>query len=161
MLYHLRNIVKLDTLFISDEAKSFAEGTFMKKKMYYNMRIKTMQRSFSTLGKLIRKARKIKLDSLNEDIANLQLKINEMVSADEAKTGIQQYRTMYADKIEEITHVEEVYESMKRKLYDNQELCIHKLITELETGGNIRSADLLYFSMNNPEQTNERMGLVD
>jgi len=48
----------------------------MKKKMYYNMRIKTMQRSFSTLGKLIRKARKIKLDSLNEDIGNLQLKIN-------------------------------------------------------------------------------------
>ena len=44
VLYHLRNIYKLDTLFISDEAKSFAEATFMKKKMYYNMRIKTMQR---------------------------------------------------------------------------------------------------------------------
>lgn len=42
MLYHLRNITKLDTLFISEEAKSFAEATFMKKKMYYNMRIKTM-----------------------------------------------------------------------------------------------------------------------
>jgi hypothetical protein len=42
VLYHLRNISKLDTLFISDEAKSFAEATFMKKKMYYNMRIKTM-----------------------------------------------------------------------------------------------------------------------
>lgn len=56
VLYHLRNITKLDTLFISDEAKSFAEATFMKKKMYYNMRIKTIQRSFSTLGKLVRKA---------------------------------------------------------------------------------------------------------
>ena len=42
MLYHLRNIVRLDTLVISEEAKSFAEATFMKKKMYYNMRIKTM-----------------------------------------------------------------------------------------------------------------------
>jgi hypothetical protein len=50
----------LDTLVISDEAKSFAEATFMKKKMYYNMRIKTMQRTFSTLNKLLKKARKIK-----------------------------------------------------------------------------------------------------
>ena len=60
VLYHLRNINKLDTLVISDDAKSFAEATFMKKKMYYNMRIKTMQRTFSTLGKLLRKGRKIK-----------------------------------------------------------------------------------------------------
>ncbi len=50
----------MDTLVISDDAKSFAEATFMKKKMYYNMRIKTMQRTFSTLGKLLRKGRKIK-----------------------------------------------------------------------------------------------------
>jgi len=40
--------------------------------------------------------------------------------------------------MEEITHVEEIYESMKKKLYDTSKLCIHKLITELETGGNIR-----------------------
>ena len=53
ILYHLRNIVKLDTLIINDDAKSFAEATFMKKKMYYNMRIKTMQRTISTLKKVI------------------------------------------------------------------------------------------------------------
>lgn len=74
VLYHLRNIIKLDTLIISDEAKSFAEGTFMKKKMYYNMRIKTMSRTFSTLCKLLKKGKKIKTDSLCEDIANLHLK---------------------------------------------------------------------------------------
>jgi len=45
---------------------------------------------------------------------------------------------MYTDKVEEITHVEEVYESVKKKLYENADSCIHKLITELETGGNIR-----------------------
>lgn len=45
---------------------------------------------------------------------------------------------MYQDKIEEIAHVEEVYESMKKKLYENSSISIHKLITELETGGNIR-----------------------
>jgi hypothetical protein len=61
---------------ISEEAKTFAESTFMRKKMYYNMRIKTMQRSFSTLSKLIKKASKIKTDGVNEDLANLYLKIN-------------------------------------------------------------------------------------
>lgn len=60
---------------ISDDQKSFAEGTFMKKKMYYNMRIKTMQRTFSTLCKLLKKGKKIKMDSLCEDISNLNIKL--------------------------------------------------------------------------------------
>jgi hypothetical protein len=62
----LRNITRLDTLNISDDAKSFAEATFMKKKMYYNMRIKTMQRTFSTLKKIIAKATDKKLDYLDQ-----------------------------------------------------------------------------------------------
>ncbi|EGR31925.1 leucine rich repeat protein [Ichthyophthirius multifiliis] len=141
VLYHLRNITKLDTLFISEEAKSFAEATFMKKKMYYNMRIKTMQRSFSTLGKLIRKAMKIKLDSYNEDIANIQLKLWQLQSQFnnlKEDIEIQKYQTMKTEKLEEIGNLEQIYEEMKRKLYENSSLCIHKLITELETGGNIR-----------------------
>ncbi len=42
VLYHLPNLGKLDTLYISDDAKAFADATFMKKRMYYNMRIKTI-----------------------------------------------------------------------------------------------------------------------
>ena len=42
VLYHLPNLAKLDTLSISDDAKAFADATFMKKRMYYNMRIKTI-----------------------------------------------------------------------------------------------------------------------
>jgi Leucine-rich repeat (LRR) protein len=65
VLYHLRNISKLDTLTINEDAKAFAESTLMRKKMYYNMRIKTIERTFSTLSKLIEKAQKIKLDGIN------------------------------------------------------------------------------------------------
>lgn len=65
MLYHLKSICKLDTLHLSDEAKVFAESTYMRKKMYYNMRIKTIERHFSTLSKLVKKASDIKIDSLN------------------------------------------------------------------------------------------------
>lgn len=62
----------------------------MKKKMYYNMRIKTMQRTFSTLNKLLKKAKKIKRfklftfinfrDSLAEDIGNINVKVSELAS---------------------------------------------------------------------------------
>jgi|TARA_B110001450_G_scaffold242652_1_gene253193 Leucine-rich repeat (LRR) protein len=42
VLYHLPRLYRLDTEMISDDSKNFAEGTFMKKRMYYNMRIKTI-----------------------------------------------------------------------------------------------------------------------
>ena len=50
----------------------------MRKNMYYNMRIKTINRTLSTLIKLAEKAFKVKLDGLNEDLANLFLKMNEL-----------------------------------------------------------------------------------
>lgn len=61
-----------------------------------------------------------------------------MQSCNDKGPEFSEHKTMYIDKIEEITHVEEVYESMKKKLYENSSASIHKLITELETGGNIR-----------------------
>lgn len=60
------------------------------------------------------------------------------MSENEKGKEFSEFKEMYTNKVEEITHVEEVYESMKKKLYENSDLCIHKLLTELETGGNIR-----------------------
>ena len=51
------------------DAKRYAEATFMKKKMYYNMRIKTIKRVFSAIVKLCRRAIAIKKDILGENIA--------------------------------------------------------------------------------------------
>lgn len=42
VLFHLPKLTRLDTMTVSDESKTFAETTFMKKRMYYNMRIKTI-----------------------------------------------------------------------------------------------------------------------
>ncbi|CAD8078760.1 unnamed protein product [Paramecium sonneborni] len=130
VLYHLRNIFKLDTLMISDDQKSFAEGTFMKKKMYYNMRIKTMQRTFSTLCKLLKKGKKIKTDSLCEDISNLNIKL--------AWEQDKEKQQILENKQEEYENQNEIYNSIKKKVYEYCNQSIHKLITELETGGNIR-----------------------
>ena len=60
VLYHLPNLAKLDTLYISDDAKAFADATFMKKRMYYNMRIKTIQRNASNIMKLLKVCKKIR-----------------------------------------------------------------------------------------------------
>lgn len=115
---------------ISDEAKSFAEGTFMKKKMYYNMRIKTMQRTFSTLCKLLKKGKKIKTDSLCEDISNLKIIL--------AQEQDKEKQALLENKLEEFEHLDAVYNSIKKRVYEYCNQSIHKLITELETGGNIR-----------------------
>ena len=40
------------------------------------MRIKTIKRSFSTIGKLIKKASRIKMDSMNDDLAAIQIRID-------------------------------------------------------------------------------------
>ena len=42
VLFHLPRLIRLDTMIVSEESKTFAETTFMKKRMYYNMRIKTI-----------------------------------------------------------------------------------------------------------------------
>ncbi len=44
-LYQLTNLTCLDALAVTDEAKHLALATFSKKKMYYNMRIKTLKRN--------------------------------------------------------------------------------------------------------------------
>lgn len=135
VLYHLRNIAKLDTLTISEEAKAYAESTLMRKKMYYNMRIKTIERTFSTLSKLIEKAQKIKLDGINEDLANLCIKINDIGM--EAQK-IKELQEIYDLKKEEINHIDSVFESINKKLREVNKVSIRKLLTEFETGGNIR-----------------------
>ena len=43
-----------------------------------------------------------------------------------------------SDKIEDLKDLEAIYDSLKKKIYEMSEQNIHRLMTELETGGNIR-----------------------
>lgn len=52
LLYHLPQITVLDGNLIPPETKQLAEATYLKKTMYYNMRIKTLQRNLSLVLKL-------------------------------------------------------------------------------------------------------------
>jgi hypothetical protein len=63
--------MKLDTLLISEDARAFAEATFMKKRMYYNMRIKTIQRNTSNVIKLLKCSKMIRM--FKSDIVSTKL----------------------------------------------------------------------------------------
>ena len=72
------NLSKLDTLYISDDAKAFADATFMKKRMYYNMRIKTIQRNASNIMKLLKVCKKIRNFKIDIQVTKLTKKLNEI-----------------------------------------------------------------------------------
>lgn len=78
VLYHLPRLHRLDTELISDDSKNFAEGTFMKKRMYYNMRIKTIQRNTSNILKLIKICKKVRNFKIDIQASKLTRKLNEI-----------------------------------------------------------------------------------
>lgn len=55
----LPKLATLDTLLLAEETKQLAEATFLKKQMYYNMRIKTMHRNARNIIKLAGEGKKV------------------------------------------------------------------------------------------------------
>ena len=54
------SLASLDTLLLADETKALAEATFLKKQMYYNMRIKTLRRNARQIVKLAAEGRQVR-----------------------------------------------------------------------------------------------------
>ena len=59
-----------------------------------------------------------------------------MITDLEGKKALMQGRIH--DKNEDLKDLEAIYESLRKKMYEIPEQNIHRLLTELETGGNIR-----------------------
>ena len=165
-------------MIVSEESKTFAETTFMKKRMYYNMRIKTIQRNTSNIMKLLKICRKVRIAKLDIDQSKLLKKLLEVTRELEERQFINQnnkdsFASVFSygteklkqnpldqidneelrnqieskkallngrihDKNEDQKELEAIYESLCQKIYGMSEQNIHRLLTELETGGNIR-----------------------
>jgi hypothetical protein len=67
-LYHLQQLTCLDTLSVSEDAKQAAEATYMKKKMYYNMRMKTVKRNSSNLIRYAREHMRQRSESISASV---------------------------------------------------------------------------------------------
>ena len=78
VLFHLPRLIRLDTMLVSEESKTFADTTFMKKRMYYNMRIKTIQRNTSNIMKLLKICRKVRICKLENSQSKLIKKLLEI-----------------------------------------------------------------------------------
>jgi len=68
LLCHVQYLQSLDNNVVTAAAHATAEATFIKKKMYYNMRIKTLKRSSSTVIKRAMEIRTQKVGQINLNI---------------------------------------------------------------------------------------------
>ena len=172
VLYHIPKVQVLDSMNISNDTKTFAEATFTKKRMFYNMKIKSNQCVVSNILKLIKYGKRLAQVRINNNIEFLTKKKNEItkvlderqyyqiktqtenktdqrgeeISGDKlniiALNEYEQKKAVIQAKISEEQENEKelrsIYDSVKSKIYEISEENIHRLITELETGGNIR-----------------------
>jgi Leucine-rich repeat (LRR) protein len=164
VLFHLQNVATLDGCPLSDEAKHMAEATYMKKKMYYNMRIKTMKRNCTNVLKKAQEAKQsavsqnnLSLNVLVRAMKDIERELDEIkylppkdTSADPDADAL--FKTRLQTKLEalqnavnsgrnEVQRLHRKHEMTKSKCYGLVQQAISHLILELETGGNIRLED--------------------
>jgi hypothetical protein len=60
VLFMQPNLASLDTLLLAEETKQLAEATFLKKQMYYHMRMKTVHRNARNIIKLAVQGKKVR-----------------------------------------------------------------------------------------------------
>ncbi|OQR81027.1 hypothetical protein ACHHYP_16851 [Achlya hypogyna] len=157
LLCQLPHLTFLDTLELSPLNKQIADSTLMKKRMYYNMRIKTIKRNISNC---VRHARQCFADHVNYANFNLNAVMRELSDLDkeiedekplfgsfpkyppgslEAKrTKVAAYIQTKTQFIHEMTMA---FERLRTQLAVLSKKTIARLLLELNTGGNIRLED--------------------
>jgi len=163
MLYHLQQLDILDTYMISDESRHLAEATYMKKKMYYNMRIKTLKRNTSNVIKRAMEARQAKVSQINlnlnvllrqkKDVEHelydlaVTARIGDASSSDTSQKLAQLEEKLHVLKggitlkTGEIAKAEVMAADVSTAVRETSQSSICRLMVELETGGNIRLED--------------------
>ncbi|XP_078672195.1 leucine-rich repeat-containing protein 9-like isoform X1 [Branchiostoma floridae x Branchiostoma belcheri] len=186
ILYHLPNITRLDAFDVSSKAlKDLAETTVVKKKMYYNMRVKTIQRNMMDMLNRLQQQKNGLLQFPHERMRALQFCIKSVerdleeialgapspkeevekekvkdegedgqesgtesdqegekekrVDMLKAKMGAVRQRLLTWEK--RLKEVEEYYEDSCSRIKSVSEQTVRRLVTELETGGNVRFED--------------------
>ena len=164
-IYHLPQLKHLDCQEVSEKQKNEAESTFMRKKMYYNMRIKAAKRTVSNVKKGIMKMVENFQTQLFTSLRPIQeeLKMTER-ELDEVNCGLKSDVYSFKDSpldssSETCQFLKSKYKRLKKIAAENYSLLqnldinrhalrtkldimckenISHLITELENAGNIR-----------------------
>ncbi|XP_077999840.1 leucine-rich repeat-containing protein 9-like isoform X2 [Glandiceps talaboti] len=185
MLYHLPTLERLDTYDVSSKnVRELAEATVVKKKMYYNMRVKTIRRNMMELMSMLKKEKNrlcafpferirvltemIKATERDRDeVKGNKLHHGEEIvtkddeeseqhgSGTESDTQEEEKQSLtkklkkkhqalkervksYTGKVEE---TEKCYGESVARIRQVSDMTVRRLLTELETGGNVRFED--------------------
>lgn len=160
-LFQLRQLAVLDTMVLSEESKAMAEATYMKKRMYYNMRIKTLKRNTTNVIRAAREAKQARAShtSLNLNVLlrqkkDIEREVDEAVwlpaapGADPSSERGAQLKAKHdaldqavTERTSALAAMHRSFEALKDEAVEVGEENISRLIVELETGGNIRLED--------------------
>jgi hypothetical protein len=78
VIYHLPNLKFLDTLEVTEESRRIISATVLKKRMYYNMRIRTIKRNTNFLIKMLQ-TRNLEIEQgFESDVCALMKKIKRI-----------------------------------------------------------------------------------
>nr|XP_022332452.1 leucine-rich repeat-containing protein 9-like isoform X4 [Crassostrea virginica] len=143
VLYHLPSLSKLDTYDASKNVSELAEATVLKKKMYYNMRVKTVRRNLADIvSKMgIYKARLLEFS--HERLRNLMncIKESKLQKLDENGRFMAKMNCL-KDRIKKwerkISEVECYQQEALHRVEVQAESVIRRMAIELESGGNVR-----------------------
>jgi len=88
----------------------------------------------------MKRAKNVKLDLTYTDIEIAEQRKAELIQSGKAKTEpeMADLEKYLKDRVNELQYTEDLHKSLKRQLYGNSKQYIHKLMAELDTGGNIR-----------------------
>jgi Leucine-rich repeat (LRR) protein len=164
-LYHLVHVRTLDSLRLSDEAVALAEATWLKKQMYYNMRIKLCKGATSNLLKKaneMAQQRVAAVDTLRRELSRLYKACQDEEdehAADNGRGGIEaaserpllsvetlRSRRDQVSSLLRVYHVQmgnlsSFLPQFGRALTKLSEELIQRMMAELDSGGNERLED--------------------
>jgi len=164
VLYQLANLTCLDTLFVSEDAKALAEATYIKKKMYYNMRIKTLKRNTTNVVRRAAEALQARVGQINLNFNVLLRQMKEVQRLVEERdvsesagaaavggvvpqgadsshfwTALANKHSVLNDAIQtrgdEVTAIEDRFNALKERLTMISQQNITRMVVELGTGG--------------------------
>lgn len=111
-LYHLGSITTLDGVPITEENRHMADATFLKKKMYYNMRIKTLKRNTSNV---LKKAQEYMNSRINEINLNLNVLLRMKKELEREIDEIEYLPPKANVSVEEQEHDDKFFKELKLK----------------------------------------------
>ncbi|CAK9101551.1 Leucine-rich repeat-containing protein 9 [Durusdinium trenchii] len=151
ILYHLPKLQVHDQMYVDAEAHQVAQAAYAKKRLYYNMRIKTLQRQSGDCLRAANIINEARRNTLGQDLANAAGLLRRAAAfqqsrkqngGDEADTSEYQDLDAAERKLKlcevELADAELAFQRLQQSVRQSLDAQIRCLLLELRSGGNVR-----------------------